>query len=1267
MEKTAKSPVQDMFEKYISRNGITAIALPTGSGKSYTISVVVNDIAKSIADMINGRNTLASPVTGVCIISSLLNNIDDFENDLSDKYNCPGVYRVKAVHETAINFFKDTGAYDGNQWASFKNTYVNLHSASFIPEAIRTSDELRKLYAAVQVSSETDLIASRYADLRKKIYLIAQEAKSKDEAESKAKKKETHDNYISFLSEYRDFISMMFPDFNRDYKFVFMMTAQKFCAPVSDPISARMMWYEYLRNRSGMALIVDESDADKTAIRNQLISNAARDPIDMFSFANTICEILRTVSGGEDGTYILNDCCKEDTEELSRIFSLVCKKAFSIRDEYHISSNTRVDVSDDILESRPIFYRDGLRTKSISNGTIRMQYIRNKNTLKLFIPKKDDKKDEYPPLYSFVNDVFGLTRMLNYLLDHVASSRKKKDLSEPKPYKRRHDTDDAPECFDKSIDEYRRGVMDDFCIPDDARNYLDSCNSGYFNAIHSSGTSFYDTGLMVSMLSKTQEKRRATLRTFAVSLTPEKIIADFAREKVDLKGNIISPGHPVLLVSATSLSGSIKNFDLDYFMADESVHYQTAENDEIKAVMQYLKMEELSSNVNYVSNIYGQAFSLCSGADKYECYKNEKACLSAMCTSLFIKRNSETEEKAEAFGQKVFDTLISFNDDLSLHYQKIFISILHWYVDSRLNGNEACLVFRTKLLSKEENSVFSKCLKYIDHFYWPSSPDARILSLSAGDVREIGKQTEITKDNIKAFDRTMQKISCVYSGLVPDEVPDKSSTSSFFYYDGQPHPVIIFTAYQTSMTGVNFKLLPRMDNAYYHYDPFGRESSPSRLMMDFDAIYLDKPTNVQITNADLSDYGQLLTRVYETVELGERGSISSSQENGYITEPFVRSKMFVTDRSSFCYYQEVKRQAVQASGRLMRNVLKSKSVTIGISFDMSQCLYASGADSNLNTPVMESISNTVSNVFSSASSIPSEYTICGNLLSRWTGNIYSFLKRNILWRNGMLPNQDFYDDFGAASLFGIFINKEQYDSLPVLSYNENAKFNMNLCYLKLPSSYEDRRIFYHVSNDNWYDTDISFFDNHGYAEESDEASLLPLYMKIPEIRKYFEEHYLYTKAPDDAEYVLLPVVFNNFYKGRLSEKATEIIASELGKKLDRLPHGPLYEFTDFTSGTISVDTKQYSYWYASNFPEDEFLRKTADKTEALGLSTSVLFMPVNSRGQFPPERRIVSSSACKKITIWMIPGVYYADNDGNIHKNEQCINRLMKLLEDKDA
>ena len=119
--------------------------------------------------------------------------------------------------------------------------------------------------------------------------------------------------------------------------------------------------------------------------------------------------------------------------------------------------------------------------------------------------------------------------------------------------------------------------------------------------------------------------------------------------------------------------------------------------------------------------------------------------------------------------------------------------------------------------------------------------------------------------------------------------------------------------------------------------------------------------------------------------------------------------------------------------------------------------------------------------------------------------------------------------------------------------------------------------YYYYKEDNDYgEVKIGLTKNNDLTSiVSADDSNLTLFMKNEKLKSFFESKG-YATSFDKSRYILLPVVFNNIYKGSLGEAIGKYCLSEIGYKLEEIEDSMLYEKFDYKYKNCYIDFKNWN-------------------------------------------------------------------------------------------
>ena len=375
--------------------------------------------------------------------------------------------------------------------------------------------------------------------------------------------------------------------------------------------------------------------------------------------------------------------------------------------------------------------------------------------------------------------------------------------------------------------------------------------------------------------------------------------------------------------------------------------------------------------------------------------------------------------------------------------------------------------------------------------------------------------------------------------------------------------VFVVSTYQTLGAGQNLQ---------YEYDvnfegllETINENTYGENEKDFEALFLDKPTNMFVNMNSNPNEEQLLKFIYQVKCLEEVGYFSVDEATREIKKGIkilyhASSQGISTPRSKHIYMHTSK-IILQAIGRICRTNKKNKNIFI--SFD-SQMEYDLAYSKNelLKRPLnyeFKELLNKCENVKKEIDN--SIFKINNSKIKKISDKIDALLHFN--------SNTDIarWEEIRDVVL------KHPFDNVGV--HNEYDIY----CELKEPSNH------YYYNKNQSGEYNITYEKVNDYCISEDLANLKTL-ISIKEIKEYFEEMG-YATSFEKSSYILFPNVFTRIYLGALGEAVGEYIINRMLKyynlKLERIRDTKRYEKFDFVFDNDKyVDFK---YW-SGNFDKD---------------------------------------------------------------------------------
>ncbi len=366
--------------------------------------------------------------------------------------------------------------------------------------------------------------------------------------------------------------------------------------------------------------------------------------------------------------------------------------------------------------------------------------------------------------------------------------------------------------------------------------------------------------------------------------------------------------------------------------------------------------------------------------------------------------------------------------------------------------------------------------------------------------------------------------------------------------------VIIFSSYPTTGAGQNLQ-----------YEILN-ESLTKRSKEDIDSIYVENPTNLLVLTNDFNENNEadLIKYIFQIESLRTSGEISLNDKFAIIKEGFMR---MVEPFAKVPHYNPYDtnsvrnhglRVLIQAIGRICRVRGKSKDTNIYIDSTVIEKIDLSVAEGRrLNkefTKVLETFkkNNVVKNdelFFLSIKKAQNDSKLMADI-------IHNYISRNEWAESIMLEWKKL---------------REQVLKYPTANYDELGEFGLySNCYLK--SEEYEKQWYYYKQEDDYGSVKISMKNMGGYSAVSEIDSLEKI-MTIDVIKNHFIEKGYATQF-EQNNYVMLPIIYNNIYKGALGEEAGLVLFEKyIGIKLEEIRDGKKFEKFDFVYNDYYVDFK----------------------------------------------------------------------------------------------
>lgn len=395
--------------------------------------------------------------------------------------------------------------------------------------------------------------------------------------------------------------------------------------------------------------------------------------------------------------------------------------------------------------------------------------------------------------------------------------------------------------------------------------------------------------------------------------------------------------------------------------------------------------------------------------------------------------------------------------------------------------------------------------------------------------------------------------------------------------------VILFSSYNTAGTGQNLQ-----------YEIDNKE-------MDIDSIYLEYPTNILVNFSELNEESSLIKLIYQYEALKTSGEISKEIAFRNIKSAFTRL-MTANKAENFDYYaykaesinNHIVKILIQAVGRICRTKNKNTNINIYVDeeiFNNIDFSVVSKNDRILNPEFRkivelnkkESQSETHINLNKACDRNARVKTRIENILNV---NRTSWSDTDVEQWNDM---RDFVLKYPTISKVELALEVKKHYSVKdfYLEAREGEAINH---YLYIDDEKVAKQIL--------YDYKSKKIKNAIRIDEF--GTRLTKLVRIPAVKKVFEKNG-YAMSFKSNECMILPVVYQNIYKGALGEVAGRAIIEANGIKLSEIIDKNKFEKFDFCledDKDVYIDFKNWSEYDKVN--RDEYRKKCFEKLEKIG-------------------------------------------------------------------
>lgn len=1046
-------------------------------------------------------------------------------------------------HDTTLKKFfeKDSRITDFEKDVVFINSNVDcvlenlITNEGFIPDFIKETQEFKLLLNNIQFYQGLN------KPKRSNLEMQLQEKVKNDiqgEYEPKFRKMLTRlfyergknkDERIALLKSDTAFqwVAKIYPASLSSEKKIFFLSMDKFLVKNS-PIVEKSHYFfdnDFLKNA---LIFIDEFDASKEVILKNIIETQLKKRVDIVGLFEQIYSsfnslILPQVFYKNSSKRMQQKEKKADLPDISQIIENLKSEATKINKEYNISYSVKTFG----LNNQKNFLFHDYQYHTIVGSKKNFIYLQQDNDERInniHFVEADKAKENKPSVTELLTVIKGFINYFKGGAKLIAENYQQIK-------------NENPNTEDFSFENALSSFFDELKLSKEQKEYLlDSIQVKQFNNKQKKKNtetkndfSFYNNGFRYYDF-EDSEKHDTKSKIYVTDFdkTPEKLLLDLANSNL------------VVGISATAkMKTVIGNYDLKYLRKNLGDNFLELDLSEIQA----LKAEFAKRNENYVP-VKAEFLEVSDWKKELRKFEFDKTTTNELITVLEKHQKSETqnfEVKRYLKISKVFKEFIT-NDNI-----QSFLCFLNTHPN---NSNPNC----------DLNVLETFFIEIIKKYQKESSfqNDKGVFSIKESFKVLNSKDFDSNKGAILATLKTGQKL-------------------------------FLITTYATLGAGQNiqyelddFDELLKSGKIKQTYTPEGY--IPEKFK-DFDAIYLDKPTNLLINLDDrISDFG-VNKRIFQAEMLFQSNKIFYQQLVYEIKKTFKQA--YYKDRrfdiffpkevhrslySTEDYRNYVAKEVIQAIGRINRTHFKNNEVYIFADKEIAPCIKYFDTINYLCLKEFEAL------IAEAQFEEGNETQENDNIMEIEQKNIYchNWINAKVKGKYWNEQNIKDWQELREIVLKYPTVSRQEFENLETLR-------NWQFIYIPMLDAdfkeFEPKSRYYFTQENDYSAIKIDFTGNG--KEVSARAIDLPNLMQIEELNYLFQKaNYATDFAKND--YIIAPEIFNNIYKGALGEVIGKYIFEEhiLPKtKLKELPNQIFERFDFMLDNGIFIDFK---FWNDEN-------------------------------------------------------------------------------------
>ena len=413
---------------------------------------------------------------------------------------------------------------------------------------------------------------------------------------------------------------------------------------------------------------------------------------------------------------------------------------------------------------------------------------------------------------------------------------------------------------------------------------------------------------------------------------------------------------------------------------------------------------------------------------------------------------------------------------------------------------------------------------------------------------------------------------------------------------------------------------------------------------DFDAIYLDKPTNLLPSMENNWPEESFVKYLFDVEFLQENSEISVDVASKHIKAAFkcymngVRnydSPSKLSNINSLRLYATT--IIIQAIGRICRTNQKNNNIYIYADHNIADCIDVSVIDNRIFNYEFRALVDKFRDLCSSSTNqyqISNKADCVSNRVMRYIDN-----HLNNGWSEKKISE---WEDLRHISLLNPTVSKEKADN--------NIVFH-NFYILQKQKNNE----LYYSQDSDFRRVKVSYQRTSGTQNVLNSSNArLDMLMRWDALKEYFiSQGYATTFVPND--YIMSPPLWNNIYKGALGEVAGYFwFSNVLNIILDKITDPETFELFDYKvpDSFIYVDFKNWSE--STDFEWDETITKIETKAVMCTCKCAIIANIIGS------DTKRIQRVNRNGMEILLVPALLFDKKD--IIVNQDAINCIMRCI-----